>query len=42
MCSQGMTKEQNYRELMTRLSTAMVVTEAAYSQASPSLSASSP
>ncbi len=30
MHSQGMTQDVNYRELMTRLSTALAITEAAY------------
>ena len=33
MYSQGMTEELNYRELLTRLSTALAMTEAAYVEA---------
>jgi hypothetical protein len=33
MCSQGMTEGENYRDLLTRLSTALAMTEAAYFEA---------
>jgi hypothetical protein len=33
MCSQGMTEGENYRDLLTRLSTALAMTEAAYLEA---------
>jgi hypothetical protein len=33
MCSQGMTDGENHRELLTRLSTALAMTEAAYLEA---------
>jgi predicted RNase H-like HicB family nuclease len=33
MRSQGMTEGENYRELLTRLSTALAMTEAAYLEA---------
>jgi hypothetical protein len=33
MHSQGMTKDENYRKLLSRLSTALAVTEAAYVEA---------
>jgi|SRR3712207_2519154 len=42
MHARGMTEDVHYRELLTRFSTALAVTEFVYSQASPSLSASSP
>jgi geranylgeranyl pyrophosphate synthase len=33
MCSEGMTEGENHRELLTRLSTALAMTEAAYLEA---------
>ena len=33
MRAQGMTEDENYRELLTRLSTALAMTEAAYVEA---------
>jgi hypothetical protein len=33
MCSQGMTDSEDYRDLLTRLSTALAMTEAAYVEA---------
>ena len=33
MRSQGMTQDENYRELLTRLSTALAIAEAAYVEA---------
>ena len=33
MCSQGTMRDENYRELLTRLSTALAMTEAAYVEA---------
>jgi hypothetical protein len=33
MRSQGMTEDENYRDLLTRLSTALAMTEAAYLEA---------
>jgi hypothetical protein len=33
MCSEGMTEGENYRDLLTRVSTALAMTEAAYLEA---------
>jgi len=33
MCSEGMTNGEDYRDLLTRLSTALAMTEAAYLEA---------